>query len=80
MRGINYFLFLIFFSLRLGALYVQNTIHPFYFSSSRSRDDERSEESCERDDWPTTDRASAFIGRRRAGYRPVSRRFVRTAA
>jgi len=69
-----------FFPLRLGALYVQIIIYPFYFSSSRSRDDERSEESCERDDRLTTDCASAFIGRRRAGYRPVSRRFVRTAA
>ena len=69
-----------FCSRRLGALYVQIIIYPFYFSSSRSRDDERSEESCERDDRLTTDCASAFIGRRRAGYRPVSRRFVRTAA
>ena len=42
------------------------------------RDDERSEESCEHDDRPTTDRASAFNGRRRAGSKPVSCRFART--
>ena len=63
----------------LRALYVQNTITLFYYASSRSRDDERSEESCERDDWPTTDRASARNGRREAGSKPVSCRFARTA-
>ena len=36
-------------------LYVQNTFKTFYFRSSCSRDDERSEESCEHDDWPTTE-------------------------
>jgi hypothetical protein len=36
-------------------LYVQNAFKSFYFRSSCSRDDERSEESCEHDDWPTTE-------------------------
>jgi hypothetical protein len=66
-------------SLRLCALYVQNTIKTFYYRSSCSRDDERSEESCEHDDWPTTDRVSAFTGRHRAGSKPVSCLFARTA-
>jgi len=40
----------------LGVLYVQKAFYRFYFPSSCSRDDERSEESCEHDDRPTTDR------------------------
>src|ERR1700678_4108451 len=65
-------------SLRLCALYVQKVFHRFYFPSSCSRDDERSEESCEHDGQPTTDRASASNGRRRAWYRPATCRFART--
>lgn len=44
-------------NVRFGkiVLYVQNTFKTFYFGSSCSRDDERSEESCEHDDWPTTE-------------------------
>ena len=62
------------------ALYVQNAIKTFYYCSSRSRDDERSEESCERDERPTTDRASACChGRREAWSKPFSCRFARTA-
>ncbi len=61
------------------ALYVQNSFKTFYYASSCSRGDERSEESCEHDDWPTTDRASATNGRRRAGSKPVSCCFARTA-
>ncbi len=36
-------------------LYVQNIVKTFYFRSSCSHGDERSEESCEHDDWPTTE-------------------------
>jgi hypothetical protein len=60
-------------------LYVQNTIKTFYYRSSCSRGDERSEESCEHDDWPTTDRVSIRNDRREAGSKPVSCFFTRTA-
>src|SRR2546423_13498669 len=63
----------------LRALYVQGNAKMFYYASSCSRDDERSEESCEHDDRPTTDRASACNGRRGAWSKPVSCRFARTA-
>jgi hypothetical protein len=48
----------------LACSYVQNHERMFYFLSSCSQDDERSEESCEHDDRPTTDRVSALNGRR----------------
>ncbi|MGD0768457.1 MAG: hypothetical protein ABSB42_09725, partial [Tepidisphaeraceae bacterium] len=41
---------------RLRVLYVQEYQETFYYASSCSRDDERSEESCEHDDRPKTDR------------------------
>jgi hypothetical protein len=63
----------------LGVLYVQKAIKMFYYRSSCSRDDERSEESCEHDDGPTTDCVSASHGRRQAWSKPVSCRFARTA-
>jgi hypothetical protein len=70
---------LAFFLGSLGALYVQKAIKMFYYRSSCSRDDERSEESCEHDDGPTTDCVSASHGRRQAWSKPVSCRFARTA-
>jgi hypothetical protein len=48
----------------LRVSYVQKAFYRFYFASSCSRDDERSEESCEHDDRPTTDRVWVFNGRR----------------
>ena len=44
--------------------YVQKVFYRVYYPSSCSRDDERSEESCEHDDRPTTDRASVHNDRR----------------
>ncbi len=66
-------------SILVVCLYVQNTIKTFYYASSCSCDDERSEESCEHDDRPTTDRVSACNGRREAWSKPVSCHFARTA-
>jgi hypothetical protein len=60
-------------------LYVQNANKTFYYTSSCSRDDERSEESREHDDRPTPDRVSASNGRHRAWARSVSCLFFRTA-
>jgi len=60
-------------------LYVQNSFQTFYFCSSCSCDDERSEESCEHDDWPTTDCGPVLFDRHRAGSEPVSCLFARTA-
>jgi hypothetical protein len=59
-------------------LYVPKHSKMFYYASSCSRDDERSEESCEHDSRPTTDSISASNGRQGAWYRPVSCRFART--
>jgi hypothetical protein len=72
-----YFLSAIYLGV-LGVLYVQKVSYRFYFPSSCSQDDERSEESCEHDDRPTTDRVLAHCGRRRAWSKPVSCRFART--
>jgi hypothetical protein len=62
----------------LGVSYVQIHRKEFYFLSSCSQDDERSEESCEHDDRPTTDCVSARNGRRQARSKPASCRFART--
>ena len=70
---------LLFYLCVLCGLYVQNTIKRFYYCSSCSRDDERSEESCEHDDWPTTDCGPVLFDRHRAGSEPVSCLFARTA-
>jgi hypothetical protein len=67
------------FTLCLCVLYVQNTAKTFYYRSSCSRGDERSEESCEHDDWPTTDCGSVLVDRHRAWSKPVSCPFARTA-
>jgi len=48
-----------FLRVHLCVLYVQKVFYRFYFPSSCSLDDERSEESCEHDDRPATDRVSA---------------------
>jgi len=64
----------------LGVLYVQNCRKWFYYASSCSRGDERSEESCEHDDRPKTDRALASQGRREAWFKPISCLAARTAA
>jgi hypothetical protein len=69
----------LFSSRHLRALYVQNPFKTFYYCSSCSQDDERSEESCEHDEQPTTDRAPAHIGRREAWSKLLSCRFARTA-
>ncbi len=66
-------------NILLRALYVQKARYRFYFHSSCSRDDERSEESCEHDDRPKTGRASALQGRRRAWFKPISCLAARTA-
>jgi len=63
----------------LRALYVQKAFYRFYFPSSCSHNDERSEESCEHDDRPKTGRASAFQGRREAWFKPISCLAARTA-
>ena len=72
----NAFLHVFLRALRVS--YVQKAFYRFYFPSSCSRDDERSEESCEHDDWPTTDRASVHNDRREARFKPVPCRFART--
>src|SRR5690606_22471158 len=61
------------------ALYVQNNFKTFYYASSCSRDDERSEESREHDTRATPDRVSTCNGRRRAWDSPGSCSFIRTA-
>jgi len=60
-------------------LYVQEYQETFYYASSCSRDDERSEESCEHDDRPKTDRVRAIKGRREAWFKPIPCLAARTA-
>ena len=63
----------------LRRLYVQEYQETFYYASSCSRDDERSEESCEHDDRPKTDRVRAIKGRREAWFKPIPCLAARTA-
>jgi len=62
----------------LGVSYVQRGQEMFYCRSSCLQDDERSEESCEHDDRPTTDCVSVFNDRRQAWFKPATCRFART--
>jgi hypothetical protein len=60
-------------------LYVQFRDKTVYYPSSCSRDDERSEESCEHDDRPKTGRVSATQSRHGAWFKPISCLAARTA-
>jgi hypothetical protein len=64
----------------LRASYVEFNQERFYFSSSCSQDEERSNESCGHDQRPTTDRVLACNGRREAWFKPLACHSARTDA
>jgi hypothetical protein len=65
---------------RLRDSYVEFNQERFYFSSSCSQDEERSNESCGHDQRPTTDRVLACNGRREAWFKPLACHSARTDA
>jgi hypothetical protein len=62
-----------------ATLYSQITSKRYNYPSSRSGDDERSEESREREHRATAASTSAFNGWATAGPNPMPRSFIRTA-